>query len=111
MTAASALLKNIPDVHTFAIFLYRNSSVFYFDPLCFIDGYYLTVLINKDKVDIENLRNNIFIQGLSTGRGKYVNYNKIVETYTEFANFYEYIKKHPLGKDDVLKTFSSKENH
>jgi hypothetical protein len=110
VTAASALLKNIPDVHTFAVFLDCNSSVFYFDPLCFIDDYYLTVLINKDKVDIENLRNNIFIRGLKTGREKYVNYNKIVETYTELANFYEYIKRCPLTKDDVLNNISTKQN-
>lgn len=111
VTAASALLKNMPDVRTFALLLNRNSSVFCFDPLFFMERCYLTVLIDKRKGDVESSRANVFISGISTEEEKHINYDKIVETYTNLTSFCEYIKKYPLTKFDVLKIISPKENH
>ena len=111
VAAALGLLKIIPKAD-FVRFLHENKDIFYFDLAYFARPDALRNLINSyacpaDRV-IEIIRKEThFVRFWIISN---IDVEEVIKTYTELTNFYKYIKRYPLTKDDVLNNISAKQN-
>lgn len=111
VTAALDLLKIMPKPD-FVNFLHENKGIFYFDLVCFIRPDALRSLTNSytcpEGEIIENIRKGKRFERFWVISN--IDVEEVIKTYTELTNFYKYIKRYPLTKDDVLNNISAKQN-
>lgn len=111
VTAALDLLKVMPKTD-FVNFLHENKGIFYFDIACFIRPDALRSLeccytCPAGEI-VENIRKGKRFERFWIISN--IDVEEVIKTYTELTNFYKYIKKYPLTKDDVLNNISAKQN-
>ena len=111
VTAALDLLKIMPKPD-FVSFLHENKGIFYFDLACFLRPDVLGHLMNSYACSADDVISHIR-KGTCFDRFwiiSNIDVEEVIKTYTELTNFYKYIKKYPLTKDDVLNNISAKQN-